>query len=651
MGRVKVCCEKLLASRGRSDEHGVALVTALLLLMLLTGMTVAMVLSVRSDMLSNGYYRNFRSSFYAADSGLAIVRQDMANQVLADINPNTNATQVPLTANEASNVITALAGRWAGNPQSASSYHDITIAGSVPARFTIDPNNFSLTPTGCTLTQDTNQYDCGFQYRIVSIGSAGGHQQNRIEESGTLDVAVPYGYNMPTTFAGYGLYVTNQDVCSGSYWAPGTVYGPVATGGCFTFSSTGNYIFTDTVNCSGPNAGYQFSNGCDESNTPFDTRCSGHRCTTIAPTFGGGINFNATMPTLPQNDFRQQNGVITGQESDPATQPDASLLKDVHGNTLGSNTSGVFMNYDSSNTFQGGGFYIVGDADVSLSTAMTTAPAGYSPCSGAPAQSFPQQIYTIAQTTTTGSGRTRRTTTTTTTITVTAVPNCNWQAGNPSSGGYTLPSQGITTVSDGTNTITINGIPTVKDSSGNIIDNGALVYSTGNINSLSGQVQDDTALTVTANNDINVTGNLTYKTPPIDMSNDSIITANDKGQALGLYTNNGNVVINSPSSNIEIDASIATISQNGATNGNIGGLQISNSSHFINNLNIVGGRVNNNLFTTSLLGTRNIYFDKRFGANLTPPFFPLTTRGSSSSPNGAPTATFSRTHWVNQTSY
>ncbi|HZS25915.1 MAG TPA: PilX N-terminal domain-containing pilus assembly protein, partial [Candidatus Angelobacter sp.] len=61
----------------RQDERGVALITTLLLLMLLTGLTLAMAWSTRSDMLINGYYRNFRGSFYAADSGINIVRQEM----------------------------------------------------------------------------------------------------------------------------------------------------------------------------------------------------------------------------------------------------------------------------------------------------------------------------------------------------------------------------------------------------------------------------------------------------------------------------------------------------------------------------------------------------------------------------------------------
>jgi Tfp pilus assembly protein PilX len=71
--------------RHRHSESGVALITTLLLLMLLTGMVVAMVMATNSDMLINGYYRDFKGGFYGADSGLAVVRQSITNQMLATI--------------------------------------------------------------------------------------------------------------------------------------------------------------------------------------------------------------------------------------------------------------------------------------------------------------------------------------------------------------------------------------------------------------------------------------------------------------------------------------------------------------------------------------------------------------------------------------
>src|SRR5712675_2954153 len=80
----------------QQSQRGAALIIALLLLLLLTGMTVAMVLSTSSDMLINGYYRNFRGSFYAADSGLTIARQDMVNNLLTAVPASFSTSVQPI---------------------------------------------------------------------------------------------------------------------------------------------------------------------------------------------------------------------------------------------------------------------------------------------------------------------------------------------------------------------------------------------------------------------------------------------------------------------------------------------------------------------------------------------------------------------------
>src|SRR4029077_20291539 len=81
-------------------DRGVALVTALLLLSLFTVMTLSMVIATTSDTLIDGYYRNARGSFYAADSGLNAARQYLLNQFNASVpNPYTAfSTTVPVTA-------------------------------------------------------------------------------------------------------------------------------------------------------------------------------------------------------------------------------------------------------------------------------------------------------------------------------------------------------------------------------------------------------------------------------------------------------------------------------------------------------------------------------------------------------------------------
>ena len=134
------------------------------------------------------------------------------------------------------------------------------------------------------------------------------------------------------------------------------------------------------------------------------------------------------------------------------------------------------------------------------------------------------------------------------------------------------------------------------------------------------------ALTVVASkdNDITVTGDILYKTEPVTMTGtvstiDQLIPGNDTGQVLGIFTSAGNVNLANKQSNgnLEIDASIATISQTGS-----GG--IVNTGNSITTLTIVGGRIQNTIQNIGAT-TRNVLFDRRFLNGFAPPWFPSTT--------------------------
>src|ERR1700689_1063909 len=76
----------LLTSRSASRrERGIALVFTLLMLMMIIALSLGMVIAFSSQTLIGGYYRNFRGSFYAADSGVNILRQQMVNQLEASV--------------------------------------------------------------------------------------------------------------------------------------------------------------------------------------------------------------------------------------------------------------------------------------------------------------------------------------------------------------------------------------------------------------------------------------------------------------------------------------------------------------------------------------------------------------------------------------
>jgi hypothetical protein len=133
-----------------------------------------------------------------------------------------------------------------------------------------------------------------------------------------------------------------------------------------------------------------------------------------------------------------------------------------------------------------------------------------------------------------------------------------------------------------------------------------------------------------------------------------LIPGNDHGQALGVFTAGGDIILNDKQinpktgkfdGNMEIDASLATISAGGT-----GGLTNPNAQ--ITTLTIVGGRIQNNIKNINTV-TRNVLFDVRYAnGNFSPPWFPSTSvaLGGLLSANFDPPK-IQRLSWQNQTPY
>jgi hypothetical protein len=172
-------------------------------------------------------------------------------------------------------------------------------------------------------------------------------------------------------------------------------------------------------------------------------------------------------------------------------------------------------------------------------------------------------------------------------------------------------------------------------------------------------IQNYNALTVVANGEIDITGDLIYNTEPVTTSAnqvvpntnpaccngspaDTLIPGNDNGQVFGLFTANGNIVFSSNynNNNLEVDGSMAAIAQ-----GQNWGFKTNGS---INTLTNVGGRIENQANEVKM-NTFNIYFDRRFTSDkgFAPPWFPSTTvtnNGPSQATAAPPTA--QRIHWA-----
>jgi hypothetical protein len=213
-----------------------------------------------------------------------------------------------------------------------------------------------------------------------------------------------------------------------------------------------------------------------------------------------------------------------------------------------------------------------------------------------------------------------------------------------------------TTISDsGGRTSTFTGVPTDKSDPGNPRP-GASLFVTGEIKSLRGgydsttgknvsALAPKTALTITAQRDITITGDLKYSNPVLDSQGLPVQNANTVQNVLGIFTNNGNVNL-APNANydasrgltLEVNAAIAAFNADPTDDaGGIEGSIVYTGSPAPGSSDkwtLMGSRVQAKINNIGY-SNRNIYFDVRFsGGTFRPPFFPGTnyTLGAPSTP-------------------
>jgi Tfp pilus assembly protein PilX len=614
----------------RRRERGITLVTTLLLLLLLMGMSLTMVLAVSSESLINSYYGRYRGSFYAADSGVTVARQALINSLRAQI-------PVPFNANTAPIASTATASTNAGNALTGAygAYTSVNSANSWNERFQVTNVAVGTAQTGaplCTVQGGTGTPTCSnptqtaaspitsytyiFPYSMTVVGQSQGNEVATLVDNGTITLIANTGLGaVQQSFAAWGMFIDQYALCGGGDLVPGTITGPVFTNGSWNFSNAGPYTFTEAVGQAGGQAGWD-NGGCKASATPTNG---------ISPTFTGGFNVSQNKVPLPTDSYNQEQAVIDGignASGNPTNAALSAALKDASGKAFpaAGAASGVFLPYSvnastGAKTFTGGGIFVQGNASITLT----------------PGANGTAQVYTIVN-----NG-------VTTTVTI-----------DPAAG-----SAGTTTISSPIGSQTINGVPQQFSTSGVPEGDATMLFVNGSITSLSGPgqgqaaIQDHTALTVVAagNNNITITGDILYKEEPVTMTGtvttiDQLIPQNNNGQVLGIFTSGGNVQLQNgqANGNLEIDASIATISQGGS-----GG--IVNTGNAINKLTIVGGRIQNTIQNINST-TRNVLFDKRFEqGGFAPPWFPSTTVTPAAGGAQSVIPSWKGTQWVNRTNY
>ncbi len=623
----------------QAPERGVALIITLLLLSMIMALSVGMVVAMSSETLIGGYYRNFRGSFYAADSGLNIATENLLNQLQAGIpsgsfanppisNPNALATNVLTATNSSYGGSTSLNAGDAG--QSWQESFKIT-----NSSLTLAPNSPTITSydtstTGCSPPDPPcpTGYTYAYDYSITSVGSSQGSETQTVTENGIITMNVTglakaYAVN----FSYFGAFIDNYNPGTGPL-VPGTMTGPMFTNGAWEFMPTTSaypspYLFTDPVGQHSTTVDYWNSSVTSYTASTADKYGSGTQL--VDPTFKEGLFMGQPAVTLPANTLNQEEAVVDGAGNISTWAPTGagglSTLTNVtnSGTAWNSSTStGVFANQGTTASacgsktppcMLGGGFYVQGGADVKLV-----------PVSG----SNTAQQYVITQ-----SG-------TTTTITVDPAAN----------GGV-----GSTVITQGSATSTLSGVPM-----NSLLSQAQTeVYVDGNMTihgPAQGQaaVQDNAMIGITANGNITATADVLYKTEPVTIPQDTLVPAtstNPMNQVLGLFTANGNFVTNTSQRNIEIDASIATISATESGNCSAGkGGQTSVTS--INTFNNVGGMIQSCIFPAPIT-TENTWYDRRFKSRpgFAPPWFPSTQvqQGGALPVNTTPT--IQRIQWLN----
>lgn len=645
-------------------ERGIALISALLATTVLLALGMAIVFSTTVDTVTTKSQRVGEQAFYAADTGLALARRSLITALSEELTKIVNGTatygqggggyyQIATTPVDGSfptvlivpdpdavpgyqfyTNVYARAQQLVTNATSDSTFTTYSsVAGSKftvvfrPLSGTVD---FSPVPTDPSTAGEAIK----FRYSIQVVGTTGAGGSSTVDETGRISMNVNLkntaapGSPRNFSFSGFGAFFDNGDTDPNAALAAGTFSGPVHTNTHFAYSSSRSVAFRNIVS--------QVDNFIRRDSSDFS---QGHLALPTADMTGIDISSEGYQKTnivpLPGNNFSQEYAVINGTGitakkldgtpvDPPATLPTtgalgiidatgkvtpealAANLRNAAG-TLPTVTSGklnggadaVYISSGNGTSITGAGIYVQGDAsDIQLYSNGT------------------DQVYVIKQ----SSG-------TVTTITVSIANN-------------------RTVMSDSTGkSKTFTGVPT--DNSDNLHPQpGVSLYVKGNINSMRGGFDSTTGknvaglasgtrVTVTAQGDITITGDLTYASPVVDSQGLPVTNYNAIQNVLGIFTNNGNVNL-APNSNYNSDSALslqvhaAVVAFNSDVSDDAGGIDGSitytgSSLSSTDKWTLVGSRVQAKINNIGY-ATRNIFFDQRFsGGGFRPPFFPGTT--------------------------
>ena len=497
------------------------------------------------------------------------------------------------------------------------------------SKFTVEYSPFSGTITKQVNDQFNAVEHITLRYSIKVTGTTSGGGSATVHESGllstTLTLEATGNGSRNFKFSGFGAFFDNGDTQANAPLANGTFSGPVHTNTHFAFLSSRSVTFRNVVSQVDAKIRY------DDTSTTTPNKNIPPPSLTGITLSSDGYKTTTAVP-LPTNNFSQEYAVINGtgiidKKSDGTpVDPPGNVPRDNHGDPIPVFESsgrvsvdilvanlrdednnppgkhgqdlddGVYVSADGSN-INGAGIYVEGNVtDLQL----------YADTNG-------DQVYVIQQGSKTTTVRTN----------------------------YTTKK---TTISANGDSKTFDGVFTDKSDPTNP-KVGVSLFVDGSINSLRGgrtssmdrpAIASKTKLTITAQSDITVTGDLTYANQVVDDNGNKVSNIDSIENVFGIFTNDGNMnlapntsFVDGPGRSLEIDAAVITFNKDttndgGAIKGSIvytGATAPGTNDRW----KLIGSRVQSKINTIGF-NYRDIFFDPRFsGGTFSPPFFPGTT--------------------------
>lgn len=316
----------------RNSERGIALVTAILVVLLSSVLVVTFMTTTSGERSLSSNVQTAKGSLYAADAGVRTQQQVLANLAKAKLD-------------------SCVAG-WPGTGLVVTNAAGLFPSGTFTVTSTNPPFSASgtISYADTTITPTAQAYD--YRFTIQSTGTVRSTGTRSVQSSGILRVSAERG-----NFADYLIFTNTHSSASGAniwFSSSGSFDGRVHTNTTFRFAY--KPTFQDQVTQAAAQAWYYNSGSAIQLN-------ANNNGTVDVPNFYGGFNRNQPTVALPTNSYNQQASAIRYATNSGSAPPNSEINRYISG---GSNTSsGTPANgiYLSQLGGQLGGIYVQGSLD------------------------------------------------------------------------------------------------------------------------------------------------------------------------------------------------------------------------------------------------------------------------------------------------